>query len=87
MELVLIDTTVRGKPSQSLGKVMVKSSRPWNIYDERPPASETLNFAIPVRASIRRFDEVVVVFRLDSARADAGPKVAIDRFVLVPRGL
>ena len=87
MELVLIDTTVRGKPSQSLGKVMVKSSRPWNIYDERPPASETLNFAIPARASIRRFDEVMVVFRLDAARADAGPKVAIDRFVLVPRGL
>lgn len=87
MELVLINTTVRGKPSQSLGTMMVKSTRPWTLYDERPPASETLNFVIPAHAAIRRFDEVMVVFRLDAARADAGPKIAIDRFVLVPRGL
>ena len=87
MELVLINTSLRGKPSQSLGRMMVKSTRPWSLYDERPPASETLNFVIPARASIRRFDEVMVVFRLDAARSDAGPKIAIDRFVLVPRGL
>jgi hypothetical protein len=67
--------------------MMVKSTRPWTLYDERPPTSETLNFVIPAHASIRRFDEVMVVFRLDAARADAGPKIAIDRFVLVPRGL
>jgi hypothetical protein len=88
MELVLINTTLRGKPSQSLGTMMVRSTRPWKLYDERSkPASETLNFVIPSHASIRRFDEVMVVFRLDAARADAGPKIAIDRFVLVPRGL
>lgn len=87
MELVLINTSLRGKPSQSLGRIMVKSTRPWTLYDERPPASETLNFVIPAHASIRRFDEVMVIFRLDAARADSGPKIAIDRFVLVPRGL
>ena len=87
MELVLINTALRGKPSQSLGRMMVKSTRPWTLYEERPPTSETLNFVIPAHASIRRFDEVMVVFRLDAARADAGPKIAIDRFVLVPRGL
>ena len=87
MELVLINSTVRGKPSQSLGRMVVKSTRPWTLYGEHAPASETLNFVIPPHASIRRFDEVMVVFRLDAARADAGPKIAIDRFVLVPRGL
>ena len=88
LELVLINTSVPGKPSQSLGTMMVKSTRPWKLYDEpAKPVSETLSFVIPTHASIRRFDEVMVVFRLDAARADAGPKIAIDRFVLVPRGL
>ena len=88
LELVLINASVPGKPSQSLGTMMVKSTRPWKLYDEpAKPVSETLNFVIPTHASIRRFDEVMVVFRLDAARADAGPKIAIDRFVLVPRGL
>ena len=87
LELILINTNVPGKPSQSLGRMMVKSTRPWKLYDEpSKPTSETLNFAIPAHPSIRRFDEVMVVFRLDAARADAGPKIAIDRFVLVPRG-
>jgi hypothetical protein len=88
LELILINTSMPGKPSQSLGRMMVKSTRPWKIYDESSkPASETLNFVIPPNASIRGFDEVKVVFRLDAARADAGPKIAIDRFVLIPRGL
>jgi len=88
LELILINASVPGKPSQSLGRMMVKSTRPWKIYDEpAKPTSETLNFVIPAHSSIRGFDEVKVVFRLDAARADAGPKIAIDRFVLVPRGL
>jgi hypothetical protein len=84
MELVLINSALRGKPSQSLGKMVVKSTRPWTLYGEHAATRETLNFVIPAHASIRRFDEVMVVFRLDAARADAGPKIAIDRFVLVP---
>jgi hypothetical protein len=88
LELVLINTSVPGKPSQSLGTVMVRSTRPWKLFDEpAKPVSETLNFVIPAHASIHDFDEVMVVFRLDAARADSGPKIAIDRFVLVPRGL
>ncbi len=35
------------------------------------------------RSSIRRFDEVMVVFRLDAAPADACPGIVIDGFVLV----
>jgi hypothetical protein len=87
LELVLVDTSLPGKPSISLGRNLVRSTRPWNIYGTRPPVSETLNFAIPRSASVRRFDEVRIVFRLDRVRADSGARIAIDHFVLVPRNL
>ena len=88
LELVLIDSAAPGKPSQSLGRNMVTSTRRWRMYDKpSSPATETLNFTIPAHASIRRFDEVMVVFRLDAVRADFGPRIAIDRLVLIPRGL
>jgi hypothetical protein len=88
LELVLINTSVPERPSQSLGSMMVRSTRPWSLYGEKStPVSETLNFAIPGKTALRRFDEVRIVFRIDSARADAGPKIAIDHLVLVPRGL
>lgn len=87
LELVLVDTSLPDKPSQSLGTLMVKSTRPWNIYEKQAPASETLNFAIPRSRSLRQFDEVKIVFRMDRARADTGAKIGIDHFVLVPRAL
>lgn len=87
LELVLVNTSLPSRPSESLGIMMVRSTRPWNIYGNPSPASETLNFSIPSRPSLHRFDEVKIVFRLDRARADAGAKIAIDHFVLVPRGL
>ena len=87
LELVLVNTSLPSRPSESLGSMVVKSTRPWNIYAKPAPTSETLNFAIPRRPTLQRFDEVRIVFRLDRARADAGAKIAIDHFVLVPRGL
>ena len=88
LELVLIDSAAPGKPSQSLGRNVVTSTRPWKLYDKRPALEdETLNFIVPAHPLIRRFDELMVVFRLNAARADLGPRIAIDRFVLVPRGL
>lgn len=87
LELVLIDSTLPEKPSQSLGRALVRSTRPWRIYDKPSPAHETLDFAIPTRHTLRRFDEVMIRFCLDHARSDSGAKIAIDRFVLIPRGL
>ncbi len=87
LELVLINTSLPGKPSQSLGRAIVNSTRPWKLYDDRPPTTETLNFLIPSKTAIQRFDEVMIVFRLDADRADAGAKIGIDHFTLVPRGL
>jgi len=87
LELVLINSSLPGKPSQSLGTITVKSTPSWKIYEKPSPAGETLNFPIPTNPSLRRFDEVMIVFRLAAFRADDGAKIAIDHFVLVPRGL
>jgi len=87
LELILINSSLPGKPSQSLGRVVVKSKRTWNLYEEQPFTRETLNFVIPPTAAIRRFDEVKIVFRMDAFRADDGAKIAIDHLVLIPRGL
>ena len=87
LELVLINSTTPGKPSQSLGTAMVTSKHPWKWNDKSPPANETLNFALPAKPSLRRFDEVRIVFRIDATRAETGPRIAIDRLVLIPRGL
>jgi hypothetical protein len=87
LELVLINSSLPGKPSQSLGTIVVKSTRSWKLYEKASPTGEILTFPIPTNHSIRRFDEVMIVFRLAAFRADDGAKIAIDHFVLVPRGL
>lgn len=87
LELILVDTSQPEQPSVSLGRMLVKSTRPWRIYERPRPVSEMLNFQIPPRASLRHFDEVRIIFRLDHTRAEAGARIAIDHFVLVPRGL
>jgi hypothetical protein len=87
LELVLTDSSSPEKRSQSFGRAMVRSTRPWRLYDDRPPTTETLSFVVPANAEIRRFDEITVVFRLDADRSDAGAKIGIDHFTLLPRGL
>jgi len=87
LELTVVNTSLRQRPSQSLGSMMVRSTRPWKIFEQPKPVTETLNFLVPARRSLRRFDEMKIVFRLDRARADVGARIAIDHFVLVPRGL
>jgi hypothetical protein len=87
LELVLTDTSLSKRPSQSLGSVMVRSTRPWKLYGDRPAVDEILTFEIPPRSTINRFDEVTVVFHLDPGRAEFGAKIGIEKFVLVPWGL
>lgn len=87
LELVLVNTSVPHNPSVSLGRMMVNSTRRWKLYEKPATVDETLSFPIPARRSLRAFDEVKIVFLLDRARADAGARIAIDHFVLVPRGL
>jgi len=81
-----VDSTLPGKPFQSLGIALVKSAPEWTIYGDRLQArQEMLSFVIPATPSIRSFDEVTVRYQLDAPRTDTAAKVAIERFVLVPR--
>ena len=54
LELVLTDTSLLKRPSQSLGNVMVTSTRPWKLYGDRPAVIETLTFEMPPHSTINR---------------------------------
>jgi hypothetical protein len=87
LEVILVDTTAAGRPSQSLGRIDIVSNRRWGPDPSPRPTTETLNFPIPSNSVIHRFDEVTVLFRLDGFRAQAAAKIGIDHFTLIPRGL
>ena len=84
LELVLIDNELPGAPSLDLGHYNV-TSRPDFGSDPVIPVSETLEFPIPSTAALDSFDEFKVVFQRSWRRADKSAKLAIDRFILVPR--
>jgi hypothetical protein len=70
LELILMDNGL----SQSLGTVPV------------PTRSEAvLSFAIPASSAVREFNELEVVYHRDRVRTDRSARIAIERFVLVPR--
>lgn len=85
--VILTNTTVSGRPSQFLGMTTVASSHPVQFSINRAPVSEVLNFRIPANARIRQFNEITVLFRPAPERALAGAKIAVQQFMLVPRGL
>ena len=76
MELILVNTTLVGHPSQSLGAAPIKS---------KPPSQETLSFEIPPAPAIQQFDELTIRFPRKYYRATRSAKIAIERFFLVPR--
>jgi|ERR1017187_414315 hypothetical protein len=80
LELILIDTGRRGRPSQSLGTSPVRSS-PGSL-----PVRETLEFSIPTAPELRRFDEFEILFHRDRNRIDKSARIEIERFVLIPVG-
>jgi hypothetical protein len=74
MELVLVNTTLAGRPWQSLGTVAISDQK-----------RETLSFKIPQASRIRQFDELTIRFPRAKYRATRSAKIAIDRFYLIPR--
>lgn len=83
VELVLVNTREKPEASVSLGSAPVTSTPGW-LTDQ--PLKETLTFPIPARAPIRQFDELTIRFPRQRMRMNRSAKIAIDRFVLVPRG-
>ena len=51
----------------------------------RAPDAETLTFAVPATSSLRKFDEMKIRFHLDTVRAETAARIAIERFLFVPR--
>lgn len=84
IELVLVNTSLPGKPFFSLGSQMVESS-PLLRSEGAQAASEVLTFQVPPR-HIQQFDEITIRFQPSRAREDRSARVAIERFILVPSG-
>jgi hypothetical protein len=73
------------KPSLSLGRVPFPGPRAPLRLVGTGRVTQPLSFPIPATASIRQFDEIAVIYHLDSIRAYRAARVAVERFVLNPR--
>jgi hypothetical protein len=82
VELLLRNTRQGQEGSVSLGSAPVTSAP----GDPESPSRETLTFPIPGHTAIRQFDELTIRFPRLRQRINRSAKIAIDRFVLVPRG-
>lgn len=81
---VSLELFVVGDTSLSLGAQPISSS-PDLAATPIQPVGETLTFAVPPLPSFV-FREFRIVFRRLKSRADKSARIAIDRFVLAPRG-
>jgi hypothetical protein len=86
VELVLVNTREGQEGRVSLGKAPVTSTPGWLTGDLDSPMKETLTFPIPAHPAIRQFDEFMIRFPRERPMNNRSAKIAIDRFILVPRG-
>lgn len=86
LKLTLVNTTLPYRPSQYLGTAQVTSTPRLTRSDDIIPSREALTFFVPDNAALRVFDEVSVSFARDWRRGNLSAKIAIDRFVLIPKG-
>ena len=70
----------------SLGKQLVMSV-PDVSKDPVQPVSETLDYPVPADLADKTVDRLRVVYQRLRGRTDKSCKIAIERFVLVPRGM
>jgi hypothetical protein len=82
VELVLVNTREGQEGSVSLGSSPVTSAP----GEPDAPMRETLTFPISAHTPIRKFDELMIRFPRMRTRMNRSAKIAIDRFVLIPRG-
>jgi hypothetical protein len=79
IEMALID---HAGPPIRIGRAVVRSV-PDLSQDPVKPVQETLEFSIPSYGP--QFDEFDVIYHRDRNRVDRSARIAIERFVLVPR--
>jgi len=85
VELVLADTRTWGIPMLSLGVERLEQSS--DVTNVMPSHSETEGFTVPLHSRLERFNQIRLIFRLDPSRDRRAAAIAIESFVLVPRGL
>jgi hypothetical protein len=84
LELILIDNESSRDSWISLGRYPV-NSMPDLSRDPVVPVVETLDFPVSELSATHRFDEFKIVFQRARWRTDKSARVAIERFILVPR--
>ncbi len=70
----------------SLGKALV-TSVPNLAKDPVEPVSETLDYPVPAELADKTISDFKVVYQRLRGRTDKSCRIAIERFVLVPRGM
>lgn len=85
LAVMLRDSGLPNAPSIYLGEREIETSLPAFFSYKAAPVSETLRFAIPASAPIRKFDDITVMLLSDVEHMMVGPKIAIDQFQLFPR--
>jgi hypothetical protein len=85
MELIVVNHDF-GRSEISLGKALV-SSVPNLGQDPVQAVSETLDYTLAADLAGHEINEFKVIYQRLRGRTDKSAKVAIERFVLVPRGM
>jgi hypothetical protein len=85
IELILVNTREGSDAYVSLGRAPVTSVPGWITGSPTTPMQETLSFPIPRHPWIKHFDELMIRFPRDRKQNDRSAKIAIDRFILMPR--
>lgn len=85
VELVLADTHTWGLPTISLGVERLNANPA--AENARSSRADTKNFIVPLHSHLERFNQIRLIFRLDPSRNRQAAAIAIESFLLVPRGL
>lgn len=81
LELILVDRDQVNLAPLHLGRAAVTS-----VPQPKGVVTETLDYAFPAAPNLDQFDEIRVIFHRTTGRMDKSARIAIERFVLVPRG-
>ena len=84
IEVLLQDTAGKESFTQSLGTLVVPSSKSGHSILGRAPVEETLDYPIPTGVHGRQFDEITVAIKPSWERMLAGAHIAVQHFELVP---
>ena len=84
VEVALIDTKTYDHPEQSLGYRQL-NAMPM-MENASHSHSEMLSYSVPAESHCAKFDQIKLRFRLSPARGETAAAVAIEDFLLLPRG-